>query len=301
MYTDHRTLENFLLQKALSWRQARWLEELSQFDMTIRYIRGEDNCVADALSRLPPEDDVIGDVDPNEKDLSSWKAWLETTAHASVGAIHEATTAKAMTLRIAADRKLLSQIRVGYKEDEFCRKFITGERIMPAVEEKDGLWFIAGRLLIPRTGSIHEDLFRLAHDAMGHFGADKNYATLRDSYYWPNMRRDLEQAYVPACTDCARNKADTHPHKGPLHPLAVPDDRGKSVGMDFIGPLPEEDRYDYVVTMTDCLGSDVQIVPCRTDMTAEQFADIFFDNWYCENGMPEEFVTDHNKLFMSRF
>lgn len=54
VYTDHRTLENFDSQKDLSRRQLRWQEFLSQYDMTITYIRGEDNTVADALSRLPP-------------------------------------------------------------------------------------------------------------------------------------------------------------------------------------------------------------------------------------------------------
>ncbi len=43
VYTDHRTLENFETQKTLSCRQACWLEELSQFDMTISYICREDN------------------------------------------------------------------------------------------------------------------------------------------------------------------------------------------------------------------------------------------------------------------
>jgi RNase H-like domain found in reverse transcriptase len=54
VYMDHRTLENFNAQKDLSQRQLRWQEFLSQYDMMITYIRGEDNTVADALSRLPP-------------------------------------------------------------------------------------------------------------------------------------------------------------------------------------------------------------------------------------------------------
>jgi hypothetical protein len=54
VYTDHRTLENFDTQKDLSRRQLRWQEFVSQYDMTITYICGEDNTVADALSRLPP-------------------------------------------------------------------------------------------------------------------------------------------------------------------------------------------------------------------------------------------------------
>jgi hypothetical protein len=50
VYTDHRTLENFNTQKDLSCRQLRWQEYLSQYEMTVVYIRGEDNTVADALS-----------------------------------------------------------------------------------------------------------------------------------------------------------------------------------------------------------------------------------------------------------
>ena len=54
VYTNHRTLENFSMQKDLSHHQLRWQELMSQFDLDITYIKGEDNCVADALLHLPP-------------------------------------------------------------------------------------------------------------------------------------------------------------------------------------------------------------------------------------------------------
>jgi hypothetical protein len=54
IYTDHRTLENFDSQKDLSCQQLRWQEFMLQYKMTVTYIRGEDNTVADTLSRLPP-------------------------------------------------------------------------------------------------------------------------------------------------------------------------------------------------------------------------------------------------------
>jgi hypothetical protein len=50
VYTDHRTLQNFDTQCNLSHRQLRWQELMSQYDMQIVYIPGEDNTVADALS-----------------------------------------------------------------------------------------------------------------------------------------------------------------------------------------------------------------------------------------------------------
>ena len=115
------------------------------------------------------------------------------------------------------------------------------------------------------------------------------------------MCRDLEGAYVPSCLECQQNKLRTMKPVGPLHPLPIPDQCGDSVTMDFIGPLPEDNGFNCILTMTDRLNADIQIVPTRTDITAPELAAIFFDCWYCENGLPLEIVSDCDKLFMSRF
>ena len=48
---------------------------------------------------------------------------------------------------------------------------------------------------------------------------------------------------------------------GPLHPLPIPDGRGDSIVIDFIGPLPEDDGFNAIVTMTDCLSANFQAIP----------------------------------------
>ena len=53
VYTDHKILENFHIQQDLSRRQAQWMEFMSQYDAKIVYVKGKDNMVTDALSRLP--------------------------------------------------------------------------------------------------------------------------------------------------------------------------------------------------------------------------------------------------------
>jgi hypothetical protein len=73
------------------------------------------------------------------------------------------------------------------------------------------------------------------------------------------------------------------------------------VAIDFVGPLPKDEGFDALVTMMDRLGADLQLAACKTDMSAEEFAGIFFDKWYCENGCPKELVTDRDKLFISKF
>jgi ''chromo'' (CHRromatin Organisation MOdifier) domain./Integrase core domain. len=239
----------------------------------------EDNTVADALSRVAPA------AFPQEGHIEPHVQW---------------STLAASVLSISTDTSVLKSILSGYQEDEFCKKLSSTP--IPGTRNVNGLWYISDRLVIPRTADLRENLFRLAHDTSGHFGADKAYEALRHSYYWPNMRRDLEEAYIPSCDECQRNKSRTTKPAGPLHPLPVPDNRGESVALDFVGPLPEDDGYNCILTMTDRLGgSDIRIIPTRTDLTAEQLAVLFFDNWYCENGLPLELISDRDKLFVSRF
>ena len=71
--------------------------------------------------------------------------------------------------------------------------------------------------------------------------------------------------------------------------------------MDFIGELPEGDGFNCILTITDRLHSSVHLVPTRTDITAKQLAVLFFDHWFCENGLPLDIISDRDKLFKSRF
>ena len=115
------------------------------------------------------------------------------------------------------------------------------------------------------------------------------------------MRKDLQTAYIPACTECQQNKGRTGKPLGPLHPLPIPDGRGDSIAIDFIGPLPRDDGFDAIVTITNHLGSNIRIAPTHMDITAERFATQFFNLWYCENGLPLNIVSNRDHLFISKF
>ena len=115
------------------------------------------------------------------------------------------------------------------------------------------------------------------------------------------MWTDLKKSYLPSCSGCQWNKSQTMKAPGPLHPLPIPDEHGDIVALDFVGPLPEDDGYNCILTMTDHLGSDYHLIPTRTDALAEDVALLVFNNWYCKNGLPSDLVSDHNKLFVSHF
>ena len=71
--------------------------------------------------------------------------------------------------------------------------------------------------------------------------------------------------------------------------------------MNFIGPLPLDDSFNCILTITDKLGADIRIIPTTTTLTVESLALLFFNNWYCENGLPLQIISDRDKLFISKF
>jgi Integrase zinc binding domain len=201
-------------------------------------------------------------------------------------------------MSISADKMFLDEIKAGYQEDNWGIKTLVEARpSLPGIKLVNGLWYVGDRLVIPHIGNVCETLFRLAHYVLGHFGFDKTYASLRKSYYWPNMRKELETSYVPGCMDCQQNKSATSKPCSQLHPFPIPDAHGDSVVIDFIGPLLPDSGFNQITSLTDCLGSDICIIPSNTSMTAEELALSFFNNWYCENSLP----LDHDKLFISPF
>src|SRR5258705_3239050 len=133
------------------------------------------------------------------------------------------------------------------------------------VQNKHGFWWINGHLVIPNVASICAQIFHWAHDLLGHFGVDKSYAALQNSYFWPKMKTSLEHHYVPTCPDCQQYKAAHVKPSGPLHPLLVPDQHGSSIVMDFVGLLPDDNGFNCILTMTDHLGSEILIIPTTTN------------------------------------
>jgi len=203
------------------------------------------------------------------------------------------------TLEISGSDELHGAIVAGYQEDTWCQKALATQ--MDGLAKRGNLLYFKDRLVIPQVGDICETILGLAHKTLGHFGFDKTYSVIRESFYWPGMHTYLETTYIPSCEDFQRNKAPTTKPLGPLHPLPVPDGRFESIAMDFMGLLPEENRFDTILTITDRLGADIRLIPCRKDMTAKQLAEAFFNHWYCENGLPKDIVSDRDKLFLSRF
>jgi hypothetical protein len=95
--THHHLLTYLLKKRKISRQQARWTELLANFDLQFQYIKGEDNMVADALSR---------------KDSPKVDQEVTPEGIASVAALTELGSVLSDVLR--------QRIIKGYKADNFC-------------------------------------------------------------------------------------------------------------------------------------------------------------------------------------
>ncbi len=283
VYTDHKTLLNFNTQPDLSRRQARWMELMSAYDCKFMYIKGSDNTVADALSRLPSLPCASSDCAEANASHPYSSSIPQNPVLTCPSDNNPMSVIASLTIRLPAklpptrttitvDEALVTKIRGSYTSDPWCQKLLSASLGMPNLVVRNGLWYLDNRLIVPSGCGVRQEIFRMAHDTLGHFGFSKTYDLIRSSYFWPNMRKDLEEGYIPSCSDCQQNKSSTQKLAGPLHPLPVPDGRCQSVAMDFIGPLPDDNGFNCISTITDRLNSEYRFIPTRTDVSAKQLA-----------------------------
>ena len=64
------------------------------------------------------------------------------------------------------------------------------------------------------------------------------------------MSHDIE-LYCKTYSICATMKDTNSKPKGLLHSLLIPDRPWKSIGMDFIGPLPKLNNFNYLLVIID--------------------------------------------------
>ncbi len=68
------------------------------------------------------------------------------------------------------------------------------------------LWYKQNRLYVPK-GRLRDVLLKECHDGplVGHGGVKCTITFFKKSYYWPNLKEDVEE-YVKICLTCQQNR-----------------------------------------------------------------------------------------------
>ncbi|SGY55487.1 BQ5605_C139g13418 [Microbotryum silenes-dioicae] len=314
--TDHHALAAFMKQGNLLRRQARWTEQLANYDFTIEYVRGPQNTVADALSRHSfPDGDManvlaetmlrMGEIDIEcvlkKKERVNETRALDSIRVQATSESNQYATPPSASIRRRATRAPTSQChKDGYQDDSQCAQAIRNIDSTPGYSLEDAITRFEGRILLPKTGDFREKAIHDAHNAAGHFGLHKTYEHLRRNFIWLGMKETCKE-YIESGSVCQTMKMHGTGFAGRIHNLNVPDRPMREVGLDFVGPLIPSNGNDALLTVTDRLSGYVCLIPCQTTDDATTTAKRFFDGWHQYFGMPRVLISDRDKLFTSEF
>ncbi|GAB2270658.1 hypothetical protein Dimus_038870 [Dionaea muscipula] len=206
--TDHESLKYFLEQKLSNCAQVKGMTKLLGFQYTIQYEKGDENVVADALSRkFSDEYMVMTTVVPQ------WVSEIEASYDQDL---------------VATRVRLL-----------FGDEHQPHHRNMAKYSVQDRAIRYKGRLYVGSTGSMRGQILASCHDSAegGHGGEQSTWRRVKRSFYWPRLKVDVAK-YVKECDVCQRTKTSNQSYGGLLQPLAIPKQAWEDVSMDFIEGLP---------------------------------------------------------------
>jgi cleavage and polyadenylation specificity factor subunit 1 len=214
IYTDHKPLVGALVRVSDPWtaRQCRHLAYVAEFTADIRHVSGQENVVADALSRPP---------------VSSITAPSSSNVVADLHGIAARQTSCPDTLQAVKSPSLQVQACEVEGVSLFCD--VSTGRLRPLVPQVD-------RLLVFR--SIH---------GVAHPGIRARRRMISARFLWPGMQKDIA-AWCRDCVSCQRAKVTKQP-RAPVQPIPIPPRRFSHVHVDLLGPLPvSEDGFIYLMT-----------------------------------------------------
>ena len=275
VHTDHKNLVHESELKT-SQRVMRWRLLLEEFGPEIVYIKGPKNVVADALSRLPKQGDIVDDVEAvlpfASKDEEIFPIQLQQIQNSQ-----------------SKDRSLRKRLKDNPKH--YQRKNIENVQV---ITYKD-------RIFVPKE--LRNRTLTWYHHYLCHPGRDRMYKTMAATLYWDNMETDVSK-FIKTCSTCQRFKKSKKKY-GKLPPKEVTMTPWETVCIDLIGPYTVTDRSDndrilIAMTFVDPATGWFEITEIP-DKTSARISQIFNSTWLARYPRPRKVIFDNGNEFKKDF
>jgi hypothetical protein len=304
-YTDHKPLEWLAHQKLDTGKLARWSMRISEYDVQIRHKSGTSNTDADALSRLPLDEDGVASLMTMGQDLEGVPTSLSSLPAAVLGSRLDVFFG-ALGLSNEPDT-LRDSLSRDQHEDTNLRQTIAeleDGREQKGYEIVGDLLYFRGsseghrRLVVPdKWKSMILYAFHNCPLGGGHLGRAKLVDKLKARFYWKNLHKDAAD-YVRQCEVCASAKGA--PNSGRVTSLIpLPAQPFEFISVDFVGPLtPTKSGHTCILTVVDLCTRWAEAIPTKGS-SANEAARALMEKVVCVHGFPSKLLSDQGTCFTS--
>lgn len=286
LFTDHKNLVWVLdpnrrqVLKHADDRLSRWALSLMSFVFTVEHIAGEQNVVADMLSR--------------------WKLRYPQTVS---GASFQPLQAETSSMHEGFVWPSLDQVEK-LQEAFLTAKEIEQMSLIPKTLQSRTIYVRASkgrskdnRIYVPDLESLRERLCVIAHQGIsGHRGFEQTFRSIQKRFYWPQMCKHVKK-FCELCLHCS--VADPRmiiPR--PLGQQLHAQKRNEILHYDFIHVGHSVSGESYMLVILDDFSGYVNLYPCH-EADAEVVVKALL-NWYSLFGLALCHVSDQGSHFKNR-
>ncbi|XP_068118921.1 uncharacterized protein [Hyperolius riggenbachi] len=332
--TDNNPLTYLLTTAKLDATGHRWLAALAGFRFSLKYRPGVGNRDADALSRRPYNTEVSEEewIRLTPEGIQALCQGVEHRVRGAAGAGAVGVSAAGvpdfycnLTLVKKGGLPILSRqdLRRDQLEDPLCRLTLKAlesqqpELLQTEVPEEAKLVYKEYNRLQLRNGLIYRQapvddiqekwqlllpkkhrttVLGALHDEHGHLGAERTFHLVRDRFYWPCMKAEVE-SYCHSCLRCIQRKtlssrAAPMGHLQSQSPMEL-------VCMDFLCLEPDSSGQGNVLVVTDHFTRYAQAFPTK-DQKASTVAKVLIEKFFVHYGLPQKLHSDQGRDFESK-
>ncbi|GFV17557.1 transposon Tf2-6 polyprotein [Trichonephila clavipes] len=168
-------------------------------------------------------------------------------------------------------------------------EFIVSNKILYKISEDQEL------LVVPEMMQV--DVIKKAH-SFGHFAATKTEELVKRDYYFPNMRRCIENV-IKNCVECILVNKKRGKGEGFLNPIPKEDLPLSTYHVDFIGPLPTTNKnYNHIFTVIDAFTKFTWLYPTKSTTAQEAIERLKLQQKTFGN--PSRVISDKGGAFRSK-
>jgi hypothetical protein len=250
---------------------------------TIVPIKGEENPLADYLSRIPTGLGMLSTA------ASAWK-W----SNGGKEPVSDQTN-NALDLQGDLDSVWGSGEELSSSFWERLRRAQPEQVPHPKAEWKDEFWVVDGKCFVPEP--VRAEVLVLGHDHHpgGHRGISATTTAVKAKFFWPEMDKDIAK-FCKSCLSCLQTKDGIIPR--PMGAITHGTRPGQVLHADFVSMTPSKRGAVAVCAIVDDVSRQCQLFPAHT-MGAQAAVQALL-LWVARYGLFGILQTDNGGHFISQ-